>query len=555
MKRKVIMRVLALAMTVTMIAGMTGCKKMATALIDALVESSEEVMVREMDSDNFSEEDSEKKSVDVEKLVVDMYNISGALKMTYADSYSEEKTYSYKIPKIDAETEGAKKINQELENMYGAAVAFYQQGEKIGSIDTEGMEDYKVWVDVGYNTYINDSIISILVEEVPYYEEGENYYVYNYDANSGKWLTDEELIATKGLSPEEWKTMVRKEIAYEQDAVISNFFEYNYSDWDESNEYGYPQNMFDVYSDMLDCRYEALSEQNRYDIYSNDKSNSTLYGAFPVYLDEAGDLGAVLRICVPAGGGSYNKTVTVGKHAKQQPLHGEFSNEGGRYEVDCNEEGIILTVNGKKYNVEGGMKNYTKVEFYDVMGGVATIPFVLFLCDDGTVSYINIDATLNSGVYYVTEPLWNCVNQTDFTDAHEPLYEYSYIFGQEFGISLMGLYNESGYDADEGSSGYSFTVSDGKVYFQTYSNVNDTFMAYESSIQLISMTEEGKILKMYLYDETEDAYYSGIFSWTQNEGFNEELQDYVDSATIHWITIPEGVQIRNKDFELQKSYG
>ena len=112
----------------------------------------------------------------------------------------EEKSegYSYSIPKINIDSEDVEKINNEIE-------------EKIIKKAKEEVEYSKEFeegfvgepANISYNYYINSEILSLVIEQGYVYDYIE-YMVYNVNIKTGKKCTNEEVVAFKGISANEF---------------------------------------------------------------------------------------------------------------------------------------------------------------------------------------------------------------------------------------------------------------------------------------------------------------------------------------------------------------
>jgi len=104
------------------------------------------------------------------------------------NKYANE--YSYSIPKININSQDVIAINSEI--------------EKLITETKTGIEDESFWyVNIGYKTYINGDILSLVIDKNTGYDYTD-YVVYNVNMKTGKKYSNEELIILKGYSTNEF---------------------------------------------------------------------------------------------------------------------------------------------------------------------------------------------------------------------------------------------------------------------------------------------------------------------------------------------------------------
>ena len=103
---------------------------------------------------------------------------------TYTGKIEENITISYKVPKININSEDVAKINSEIESKVTTKAK-----KAINDINTS---DYTALFKVYYNYYTNNNILSILIGVV-YDEELKDYITYNIDIKTGKQLSNEDI--------------------------------------------------------------------------------------------------------------------------------------------------------------------------------------------------------------------------------------------------------------------------------------------------------------------------------------------------------------------------
>ena len=187
--------------------------------------------------------------------------------LIYADYTKVDKVVgrydlNVQIPHINIDSEEVNKINEEIDK------TFKQKAESL--IDENNTVENAVY-SIKYQAYLNNDILSLIIECT--LKEGTNpqriiIKTYNYNMNSKKIITMEELAKIKQID----KNKIESEIKEEIDSKIS---------MEKSlTEAGY--NVFNRYPDSDMYKYENLSnffidEQNNLYIifaYGNDKMTS-----------------------------------------------------------------------------------------------------------------------------------------------------------------------------------------------------------------------------------------------------------------------------------------
>ncbi len=123
--------------------------------------------------------------------VNELLNMSGE----YTDSVDNTGTYHYQIPQFNATSDSAKALNQRIEaDLY-----------KIVETEVSGMENgfSLVCYTITYDVIQYGEIVAI-VATAPYPNDCKMYYAYTYDFGSDKELTNEELLAMKSMTGEQF---------------------------------------------------------------------------------------------------------------------------------------------------------------------------------------------------------------------------------------------------------------------------------------------------------------------------------------------------------------
>ncbi len=130
---------------------------------------------------------------------------------TYTDSYGNTCTYSYEIPCLTADTEGARAINAAIDERFGADVR-----EAKASM-TEG---YSVGIlHIGFYSALWEDVLTVVVVE-DYYFDWRDYKVYCYEASTGRWLTTPMVLERLGFSEKEFLTACRERF---HDAFVEEY--------------------------------------------------------------------------------------------------------------------------------------------------------------------------------------------------------------------------------------------------------------------------------------------------------------------------------------------
>ena len=275
--------------------------------------------------------------------------------------YSEEEkfqgaVYSYHVPQLKADTEDAKTINRTIDQAFGDLV-------RVSLNDMEQGYD-PVGESVTWTSYWDDSMVSLLVTSD--YGTGQNYYeAYNYDFETGKQVTQDELLQRTGWDPAEYREALRKMAANEFDRSQDSF-EAGAKDW------------------MPQLRAKTICDD-------------TLDMA-KLFLDEDGTLTAAATIFTPAGGGTCEtllkpeKFENVSKSASCEFVHAELKDNQVWVTFQKTEESDWF-LNGRvqydtPYQVKGLYGNYTDL----YMGPVGTdfFPFLFVTDDQGRVTFCNV---------------------------------------------------------------------------------------------------------------------------------------------------------------------
>ena len=197
-------------------------------------------------------------------------NISANSYTTYYD-----KTYYAKdivVPYININTDDAIITNNELKQVFTNAVNTYNQG-------VENKTDY---VEMDYNTYINDNLASVVL----WYGKGETdtvkptYYTYNFDLKTGKTLTFEELYQSLGFTKNQITNKITEEIT-------------------------------EKVTDILEDTFPNTNNTEYINKSINNYEESLTTNALQYFVAEDGNLSIIVKISIPAGTGYQNTIVEI----------------------------------------------------------------------------------------------------------------------------------------------------------------------------------------------------------------------------------------------------
>lgn len=214
------------------------------------------------------------------ELVTDAFTYTGTTKD------GNNTSVSYKIPKINIESTDVSKINNEIDTEI-----ILKAKELILGID-KGMSSgiYKIF----YNYYINDNVLSVIIESDYDTNGSKGYKVYNIDIKTGKSISNEELISKKSMTKKQFEEKLTN-------AVKNKFIE----------KYG----VFDKWMSTQDgsqneSRALYESQYNKTIGSSNCNSDTQM-----MYLDASGELNVVAIIYSLAGPDSYYHIVKLDDNA------------------------------------------------------------------------------------------------------------------------------------------------------------------------------------------------------------------------------------------------
>ena len=189
--------------------------------------------------------------------------------LDYTDGVGNSGRYTYRVPQLLAETEGAAAINRTIDETYGTIVREAQES-MAGGVSLSCM--YITW-----ETYQCGNVLSLIVS-CGWGFDMNTHSVYLYDTATGEQMTTADLLSALNVGETAFLDAVRQTAAERFD---------------------------DQYSDMPEDA--ALAERRDWTL-SDENINMDV----PAYADAAGKLHVVLPIGSIAGAEAYEQVLTLG---------------------------------------------------------------------------------------------------------------------------------------------------------------------------------------------------------------------------------------------------
>jgi hypothetical protein len=213
-----------------------------------------------------------------------------AVERTVSDESGWSQTYSYALPCIHADTEGARAINADIENNFGETFRYVK--EHLDEVDASDLLSLK------YYGVVWEDVLTVVISQYLYYD-WTDYTVYCYETSTGRWLTTSMLLAKMGVSEEAFL-----------DACRDRFRE----------------RLIESYQTLPEDRYEEFGFPDMLTAQTSDQYVNLDLMAYP----ENGDLVAVAPILCIAGPAYCYTKVYLGLGGPLSLL-GEASFEEGEY--------------------------------------------------------------------------------------------------------------------------------------------------------------------------------------------------------------------------------
>lgn len=298
----------------------------------------------------------------------------------YTDSLDNSWTYSYHVPSLPADTEGAKAINEAIDAKFGQSVqeslAAMEDGLSLGCVTTT-WKSYR-WGDV----------LSIVVQAEADWEFTD-YGVYLYNVATGQQMTTTALLDALGVEQETFLTALRQ-------AAASAFDSQRIADNAQNS------------TDFLPERSWTLGSGN-------------ITPDVMAYAKEDGTLRVVLPIGTPAGAGWYYQIITP-----EWASGGEAAFTAGDYTLtqQAGAETMTLTgADGATYTVYGAWSTYTDAAYVaepvtEDSEDEAAREWLVLLTDGAQVEYIDLTNGFTGGTLCAT-PLAGVGEATSLETAAE----------------------------------------------------------------------------------------------------------------------------------------
>ena len=213
---------------------------------------------------------------------------------SYDDSVSEPCAYSYQLPCINADTAGAKAINEAILQRFSSRVQEQKELMEQGcSLTCDTIEYYgKVYGD----------ILSLVVDEISWFGM-TNHEVYCYEISTGRWLQSTELLERIGVSEQTFFDACRGEFQQRDVLSIDNVTSLTFQLNDVLRKDGaYYRNVQIVGVDHIN------------DATVTDKPERLI--PIMVYPDENGKVTVITETFTPAGAGWYEYIIPLDLYAE-----------------------------------------------------------------------------------------------------------------------------------------------------------------------------------------------------------------------------------------------
>lgn len=469
--------------------------------------------------------------------------------------------YSFHVPQIDDDTEGARAINKEI------AAAFGELAER--SLESVKNKEEPVCATVSYESYRIGNILSLMLKcgefmSIEFMSSYEEYAAYNYDISQGVWLNNGELLEKLDVKEEDYLKAVRRAAAKCYDDAFSSAFD-EYGTGLDDPMLGYAGML--GYQDM---RIRTLSGRNNISL------------ELPLYLDDDGTVHTVTAIGSYAGEVYHYRDLALNlesdedagfESAELKGRNGSYlmaTRRGNNIYVNIEDKPELLEMLGeyaaglvdpKLYRtdleVHGLYGNYTRIFCAEI--GVTEVPddiapYVFLLTQEGRVEYFNIIAGLMSGYFCCRGPLLGVADVVDFELVND-----GYGCPDAFVVTRSGerialedlvvqqernFYPQSFCDGtwthpfpDEGGIVCNLTLQDGfgenLYYVIADAETGGSYARYDGDLRYLGMTEHGAVyaysISERFYEEDPDV--CGVFALDVTYDYTGE-----ESVTTLYVT-------------------
>lgn len=221
---------------------------------------------------------------EVEDFITEQYSEDGSYEIKYGEEdegYIYE--YSYHLPKINDNSSDADTINDEIYNIAKNSIQLVEEVTS-GSAEFPSEPEYK---SVSYETYENGDIVSIVIISDAVYSDWIDYGVFNYNKQTHKKVSNEEILEIAGLSEDEFLKKARNTLGVAALGDLDPFLGEidNEDEEDSSWRRG-------IIADYIQCYMYTISDSN-------------INMDMMMFLDRDNELSICGLVHVPAGAGQY----------------------------------------------------------------------------------------------------------------------------------------------------------------------------------------------------------------------------------------------------------
>ena len=205
---------------------------------------------------------------------------------SYTDSAGNQWDYSYELPCINADTTGAKAINEEIERVYGEIVReAHEYMEQNCSL---------IWISIDYDATAWNDILSVKVHSSGHVGGMEEYRIFNYDCSLGRWITTQELLDRMGISEEVFREACRIQF--------------------EENEYHEPDGSGIYFDDD-----EMIKKDGNYYRYRNKGTSDEKLAEVQIHPYQDGRVEMIAPISLGAGAAYYDFVLPLDLSPEHEP--------------------------------------------------------------------------------------------------------------------------------------------------------------------------------------------------------------------------------------------
>ncbi|MBR6413536.1 MAG: hypothetical protein IKS21_02860 [Oscillospiraceae bacterium] len=205
---------------------------------------------------------------------------------SYTDSAGNQWDYSYELPCINADTTGAKAINEEIERVYGEIVReAHEYMEQNCSL---------IWISIDYDATAWNDILSVKVHSSGHVGGMEEYRIFNYDCSLGRWITTQELLDRMGISEEAFREACRIQF--------------------EENEYHEPDGSGIFFDDD-----EMIKKDGNYYRYRNKGTSDEKLAEVQIHPYQDGRVEMIAPISLGAGAAYYDFVLPLDLSPEHEP--------------------------------------------------------------------------------------------------------------------------------------------------------------------------------------------------------------------------------------------